>query len=104
MGFELGRSEENLVWIVLRQADTRVIRDLHVFKLKQTFFFSQQDAANLYLNMDAVQADILATNIVNIPADCLAKGKTSLTGMLFAVMGKSLQETYTELYIQFTEL
>lgn len=89
--------------MVLRQA--RIIRDLHVFKLKQTFFFSQQDAANLYLNMDAVQADILATNIVNIPADCLAKGKTSLTGMLFAVMGKSLQqETYTELYIQFTEL
>lgn len=38
--------------------------------------------------MDAVQADILATNIVNIPADCLAKGKTLLTGMLFAVMGK----------------
>ncbi|ETE57580.1 hypothetical protein L345_16702, partial [Ophiophagus hannah] len=37
------------------------------------------DAANLYLNMDAVQADILATNIVNIPADCLAKGKTSFT-------------------------
>lgn len=75
--------------MVLRQADTSVIRDLHVFKLKRTFFFSQQDAANLYLNMDAVQADILATNIVNIPADCLAKGKTSSTGMLFAVMGKS---------------
>lgn len=47
--------------------------------------------------MDAVQADILATNIVNIPADCLAKGKNSLTGMLFAVMGKSLQQ---ETYIQ----
>ncbi|XP_039199571.1 armadillo-like helical domain containing protein 1 isoform X3 [Crotalus tigris] len=43
------------------------------------FELFMQDAANLYLNMDAVQADILATNIVNIPADCLAKGKTLLT-------------------------
>ncbi|XP_058033526.1 armadillo-like helical domain containing protein 1 isoform X3 [Ahaetulla prasina] len=52
------------------------------------FELFMQDAANLYLNMDAVQADILATNIVNIPADCLAKENTSLTGMLFQSWGK----------------
>ncbi|XP_015666828.1 armadillo-like helical domain containing protein 1 [Protobothrops mucrosquamatus] len=46
---------------------------------EKLFELFMQDAANLYLNMDAVQADILATNIVNIPADCLAKGKTLLT-------------------------
>ncbi|KAG8132300.1 hypothetical protein E2320_010169, partial [Naja naja] len=46
---------------------------------EKLFELFMQDAANLYLNMDAVQADILATNIVNIPADCLAKGKTSFT-------------------------
>ncbi|XP_062974706.1 armadillo-like helical domain containing protein 1 [Elgaria multicarinata webbii] len=41
-------------------------------KLFQLFM---QDATNLYLNMDAVQAEILTTNIVNIPADFLAIGK-----------------------------
>ncbi|XP_042320780.1 armadillo-like helical domain containing protein 1 isoform X2 [Sceloporus undulatus] len=41
-------------------------------KLFQLFM---QDATNLYLNMDAVQADILATNIVNMPAEFLAKAK-----------------------------
>nr|XP_008107721.1 PREDICTED: uncharacterized protein C1orf228 homolog isoform X1 [Anolis carolinensis]XP_008107722.1 PREDICTED: uncharacterized protein C1orf228 homolog isoform X1 [Anolis carolinensis] len=41
-------------------------------KLFQLFM---QDATNLYLNMDAVQADILASNIVNIPADFLARAK-----------------------------
>nr|XP_020638938.1 uncharacterized protein C1orf228 homolog [Pogona vitticeps]XP_020638939.1 uncharacterized protein C1orf228 homolog [Pogona vitticeps]XP_020638940.1 uncharacterized protein C1orf228 homolog [Pogona vitticeps] len=45
-------------------------------KLFQLFM---QDATNLYLNMDAVQADILATNIVNIPADFLAKAEEGLT-------------------------
>ncbi|XP_032074684.1 armadillo-like helical domain containing protein 1 isoform X2 [Thamnophis elegans] len=46
---------------------------------EKLFELFMQDAENLYLNMDAVQADILATNIVNIPADCLDKGKTSFT-------------------------
>ncbi|XP_013917209.1 PREDICTED: uncharacterized protein C1orf228 homolog isoform X1 [Thamnophis sirtalis] len=63
---------------------------------EKLFELFMQDAENLYLNMDAVQADILATNIVNIPADCLDKGKTSFTGMLFAVIAKSLQETYIQ--------
>ncbi|KAH0618693.1 hypothetical protein JD844_018102 [Phrynosoma platyrhinos] len=41
-------------------------------KLFQLFM---QDATNLYLNMDSVQADILASNIVNMAADFLAKAK-----------------------------
>ncbi|XP_060629354.1 armadillo-like helical domain containing protein 1 [Anolis sagrei] len=42
---------------------------------EKLFELFMQDATNLYLNMDAVQADILASNIVNIPADFLARAK-----------------------------
>lgn len=44
-------------------------------KLFQLFM---KDATNLYLNMDAVQADILASNIVNMPADLMALAKMGL--------------------------
>ncbi|XP_060087673.1 armadillo-like helical domain containing protein 1 [Heteronotia binoei] len=44
-------------------------------KLFQLFM---KDATNLYLNMDAVQADILATNIINMPADLIAIVNTEL--------------------------
>ena len=39
--------------------------------------------------MDAVQADILATNIVNIPADFLAKAEEGLTGMFTGSTGQN---------------
>ncbi|XP_077190121.1 armadillo-like helical domain containing protein 1 isoform X2 [Paroedura picta] len=44
-------------------------------KLFQLFM---KDATNLYLNMDAVQADILATNIINMPADLMAFASTEI--------------------------
>ncbi|XP_066482210.1 armadillo-like helical domain containing protein 1 [Tiliqua scincoides] len=45
-------------------------------KLFQLFM---SDATNLYLNMDAVQADILAANIVDMPAYFLALAQTEST-------------------------
>ncbi|KAL8175436.1 UNVERIFIED_CONTAM: hypothetical protein K2H54_025028 [Gekko kuhli] len=37
-----------------------------------------KDPTNLYLNMDAVQADILVTNIINMPGDLLDIANTEL--------------------------
>ncbi|KAL8178807.1 UNVERIFIED_CONTAM: Armadillo-like helical domain containing protein 1 [Gekko kuhli] len=44
-------------------------------KLFQLF---TKDPTNLYLNMDAVQADILVTNIINMPGDLLDIANTEL--------------------------
>ncbi|XP_015263773.1 PREDICTED: uncharacterized protein C1orf228 homolog [Gekko japonicus] len=44
-------------------------------KLFQLFM---KDPTNLYLNMDAVQADILITNIINMPGDLLDIANTEL--------------------------
>ncbi|XP_070601110.1 armadillo-like helical domain containing protein 1 isoform X3 [Erythrolamprus reginae] len=62
----------------------------HTNGQRQASITLERDAANLYLNMDAVQADILATNIVNIPPDCLANGKTSLTALRMCILGIAL--------------
>ncbi|XP_048353441.1 armadillo-like helical domain containing protein 1 [Sphaerodactylus townsendi] len=56
-------------------------------KLFQLFM---KDAANLYLNLNAVQADILVTNIVNMPAELI-----SIANMKFPQEEQS--ETETEL-------
>ncbi|XP_053248629.1 armadillo-like helical domain containing protein 1 isoform X1 [Podarcis raffonei] len=45
---------------------------------EKLFELFMQDATNLYLNMDAVQAVILATNIVNIPEYILAQAKMDI--------------------------
>ncbi|KAF7253909.1 Armadillo-like helical domain containing protein 1, partial [Varanus komodoensis] len=58
-----------------------IVVEHHVKKAmgEKLFQLFMQDATNLYLKMDAVQADILSTNIVNIPAEFLAQGKMEFT-------------------------